>query len=134
MLRVQVRSVYFEDEARKLLHHLGTVLSSCLCATVVGLSKKPFGDVEHVERLVLKIGRCVQYVSGPSLSRGCGTYGRRSSGFWVSCTSRICVCRRLQSFGEASRLPRMAVACRNVYGRRSRAGISQRLSHPQQSL
>ena len=82
----------------------------------------------------LEIGRRVQYVSGPSTSCGCGAYGRRSSGFWVSCTSRICVCRRLQSFGEASRLPRVAVACRSVYGRRSCAGISQRLSHPQQSL
>ena len=53
---------------------------------------------------------------------------------WVTCTSRICVCRSLQSFGEASRLPRMTVACRSVYGRRSCAGISQRSSHPQQSL
>ena len=42
--------------------------------------------------------------------------------FWVSCTTRICVCRRLQSFGEASGLPRLAVACRSVYVRRSCAG------------
>ena len=39
----KVRSVYFADEARKLLHHLGTVLASCLSATVLGLSKKPLG-------------------------------------------------------------------------------------------
>ena len=38
VLRVQVRSVYWEDEARKLLlHHLGTALASCLIATVLGL-------------------------------------------------------------------------------------------------
>ena len=51
----------------------------------VGLVQEPSVDVEHVVCLVLVIGRCVQYVSGPSPSCGGGAYGQWSSGCWVPC-------------------------------------------------
>ena len=77
----KVRSVYFADEARKLLHHLGTVLASCLSATVLGLSKKPLGCGACG---MIGIGNwALRTVCKWSKSFMCGgAYGRRSSGFW----------------------------------------------------
>ena len=43
--------------------------------------------------------------------------------------AEICVSRSLQSFGEATRLPRMLVACRSVPVRLFRVDISQCWSH-----
>ena len=129
----KVRSVYFADEARKLLHHLGTVLASCLSATVLGMSKKPLGCGACA---MIGIGNwALRTVCKWSKSFKCGgAFGRRSSGFWCRVHLEFAYVAGCRSFGEASRLSRMAVVCRNVYGSRSCAGISQRLSHPQQSL
>ena len=58
---------------------------------------------------------CVQCV--PRTTTWCGAV-RRYFGDGCSLVSGICVCRSLQSFGEATRLPRMPVACRCVSVRR----------------
>ena len=63
-----------------LLHHLGTVLASCLSATALGLSKYSW-DVEHVVSGIGNWALRTVCKWSKSFMRG-GAYGRRSSGFW----------------------------------------------------
>ena len=95
VLRVHGRSVYLSEVEVRRYSHCGTSITSCLVCTVC--SK------------VIHVVWCCTEVLRP----------------WVQFGTGICVCRSLQSFGEATRLPRMPVACRSVPVRRFCVGISQ---------
>ena len=98
VLRVQVRSVYLSEVEARSFNHLVTPITSCL----------------------------VVYGVFQGHPRGVVLYRRKFRRYGCSLVFGICVCRSLQSFGEATRLPRMPVACKSVSDRRSCAGISQR--------
>ena len=95
VLRVHGRSVFLSEVEVRRYRHCGTSITSCLVFTVCS-------NVIHVVW-------CYTEVLRP----------------WVQFGTGICVSRSLQSFGEATRLPRMPVACRSVPVRRFCVGISQ---------
>ena len=88
VLCVQVRSVYLSEVEDWSFNHRVTPITSCLLCTVC--SK------------VIHVVWCCTKVLRP----------------WVHFGPGICVSRSLQSFGEATRLPRMPVGCRSVPVRR----------------
>ena len=127
----QVRSNYCERLKLRSFWHGITVLTSCLVLTV--LVQEPHWrrgtcgmDGNWASRTVCrKSAPCVRSKIGASttvlhllriaccvLPRGMVMYGGTSA-MGARCAG-ICVSRSLQSFGEATRLPRMLVACRSV--------------------